>query len=692
MKKLISMLSSLSLITFSTLSVVSCAGDYNYDSLFVEKDKGNKGEYVDDSTVKVVNKLEKLTSKQMAANVNLGRAAHGTDWGDLDSSEKADIQNQVKNFISEQIEMDTSKFELEMDTSATFTIPKLIGMEGQSITQEAKVTTGNAGISLKYRSKTIYEGNIAWSIPEFDIIKDIANILNSNSGLNSIYDIKQIDIPLGTFDFSGVSITLTMGTITNFIGLVNTMLNSSLLGDVGVGVNNLMKMDLKGLAAAQPGSPVYDKFDSDFRNNLKMIFTGLESLLTSFGMSPIITLPSMGEGKEPIELKISELLDFNILDLVDFNVSDMNTEMDSNGAHITIKAEMLSRGKENTLRLIDILSNVAPNVVHLVSKFLNPDTYNPDLGGSGNILFLLLQDLITEMSPELETINNKNNDDNASAGAARSGLDSLLFNFLLGYNKVNRTREKANLYFYIDLTAFKDISLGTATIKLLHYNLEELLNLITLRPGEIVMKIINKLFDLEGESYLDLNKPFISGEDNMQFVDGNLISDTAFANLVDGAEYTTTGVVPEDAVKSYLEAYRDSFRNQIITQINDQINAMIPTLSLQDIINLNPNLMLQQLGIVPENLQTAEVKITKAHFVFEFWNDDAKEWDKITKGISDRTFAVYKSMKVRFFDVQFQVDLDTEANGKYTLLTRDDLTYDIIFDVADANKIGESSS
>ncbi|QEH61456.1 hypothetical protein SCHIN_v1c02590 [Spiroplasma chinense] len=700
MKKLLSVLSSFSLITFSTLSVVSCAGDFDYDSVYTEEPEGNNGQFVDDSTLKIVTKAEKLVNNHASIGANLGEAAHGKEWSDLSSDVKGSIQDQVYNYISDQLDLDASRFQLEIARDSTFSIPKLKGLTNESITEEAIVDSGNVKFYLKYLNKEIYRGEIKWSIPEFDVISSIANILNSNSAKNSIYDIKKIDIPLGAVDFSGVSMELTLGTITNLIGLLNTLLDSSLLGDVGVGIKNIMNMDVKGLAKADPdkNQSVYESFDKDFRKNLQTVFNGIKKLLDNFGIPSTITIPSFFEGKEPIEVSVDKLLEVNIFDIIDLDLSNLNEDIhqdvDSGMAivgsvpvDIHVEGSMTSKGQKNSLKLIDLISNVAPNVVKLLNKFLNPDTYNPELGGSGNLLYLLLKELITDMDQDLETINRNNNDDNLSAGAAKSGLDSMFFNLILGYNKNKREEKDSAIYFKlkVQITA---VPLGlTVKIDLLDDNLYQLLNKVRINPGEIVLKIINKLFNLEGEEYLDLNKPFISSEDNMQFIEP---IDIYYDEIMSEADITEKPSIPfvdsDEVVRGILSGLDTSVTTQIADQINGMINGALPTLSLQDVINFKPSILLEQLGIVSENLENAEVKITQAHFVFQFWEPINKEWVSQTTGINDITFERYSSMKLHFFDVQFQIDMNTESNGSYTLKTRDDLRFDMIFDIADANK------
>ncbi|AUB31713.1 hypothetical protein [Spiroplasma floricola] len=685
MKKLLTVLSCMTLSSVSVLSVTSCTSKNDYDSIFDQNkpQDENKGDFIVDGPDQIIKKLENIVSKKVVVNVSVKSATNKIQKSNFASEEKI-IKELISN-IKEQANITENGFTITIDSNNSFSLPELKGLSSDGITfdNDASLVYGQAFLRLNYLDKEIYTKVFEWTIPEYEVIENVINILQVNSYANvGDYKSKKIDIPLADLSGMGIPLKITLGTIHTFISLLNITNSSNSFSSTKSGtstdwmtailtpIKKIVNLNVQELADANPndanGQYIYNEFDKNFRKYFKDLFGALGGVLKTLGMQDSIKIPA-SETKPEVVIKISELLDTNIFDIVNFDPDSIAMNQDLGmGLSMKMTAKIGSKGQNKKLLLGDLLANVAPNIVHIFAKFLNPKTYKPEFGGSHNLLYMLLKELITDMDPNLLKINEKNNPDHLSASNAKSGVDSLLFNLMLDYNKNRRKTENLNLYIHLNLDLSGSVIGGTK--KVFDDNLYEVLQDIKVVPGEMVLKIINRLFNFEGKNFLELDELFLSPNLKIEFFEN---SDINLEAIVERMDLDTIR-------KPIIQAAVPLIKSTITDKLNGAMNSFLPEMSMQKIINRFPGLLINELGVDKRYLDNAQVTFKKAKFVFQFYSSESKEWTSVTKGINSRTFEIYSSFKLKVVEAQFLVKVNTQTNS-FEYLTKKDLTFDIIF-------------
>ncbi|WP_339021718.1 hypothetical protein [Spiroplasma endosymbiont of Atherix ibis] len=509
-------------------------------------------------------------------------------------------------------------------------------------------------------------------------------MLQTNSYANvGDYKSKKIDIPLADLSGMGIPLKITLGTIYTFISLLNitnsyssssSQSSSDWMSTLLNSIKKIVNLNVQELADANPddlnGQYIYNEFDKNFRKNFKDLFEVLGEALKVMGVQDNIKIPATDTKPETF-IKISQLLDTNIFDIFNFDPDSIGMDQDlGGGLKMKMSAKIGSKGQNKKLFLGDLLANVSPNIVHIFAKFLNPKTYDPEFGGSHNLVYMLLKELIADMDPNLLKINEKNNPDHLSASNAKSGIDSLLFNLMLDYNKNRRKTENLNLYIHLNLDLTIPIE---GTKKVFDDNLYEVLQDIKVVPGEMVLKIINRLFDFKGKSFIELDELFLSPNLNIKFFED---SDIYLEAIVERMDLSPIA-------KPIVKAAIPLIKSTITDKLNGAINSFLPEVSMQKIINKFPGTLINEIGVDKKYLDNSEVTFKTAKFVFQFYSPETKDWTSIIRGINSRTFEIYNSFKLKVVDAQFLVKVNTQ-NNSFEYLTKKDLTFDIIF--SDQNK------
>ncbi|WP_338985643.1 hypothetical protein [Spiroplasma endosymbiont of Diplazon laetatorius] len=677
MKKLLTLLSCASLTAVSCLSVTSCSNNTEYEDIFEPDESKNDGEFIKPGTEEVIESVQKAISDTVIADVSVKKTGGELLISDSLSSEQ--IINQLIESIYKKVSITEEAFKISIDSNNSFSLPELKGVssDGISFSEDANVTEGQAFLRLTYFDKEIFSKSFSWTVPEYNIIENVINMLHSNSySIVGDYKSKKVDLPLVDLNDMGFPMKITMGSIYIFISFLNITADNNTFSsnyDVADSINKikgvlkkLVSLDVKKLASANPdeidGKAIYSEFDKNYRQIFRELFEVVSEVMVDFGISDTIIFPAT-EKRPEIEVKIKDILDVNILDIFEIDPSSLNME-DSVGMGIKMKmnVQLGSKGKENNIALIDMLANIAPNVVHLFSKFLNPDTYTE----SHNLLFMILKELLTDMDPDLLSINEKNNKDHFSASNAKNGMDSLLFNLMLDYNKNNRKTENLNLWIHLKLDLL-DIPIE-GNKKVFDDNLYEVMEDIRIVPGEMALKLINRLFNFEGKQYLDLDQNILAPNLNIKFLNE---TDINLEAIVERMDLSTVG---KEAVKAAIPL----IKGNITDKLNSTLNSMLPELSLQKIMNNYATKLLTEIGVDKKYLEESNISIKKAQFVFQFYHKEQKEWHSVNKGLSSRTFEIYSSIKLKIVNAQFSVDVNTEHNN-FHYLTKQDLTFDIIF-------------
>ncbi|AGR41393.1 lipoprotein [Spiroplasma taiwanense] len=697
MKKLLIIISSIGLITSSSLTVVSCSNWNDYSNLF-DKDGSdeNDGEFILDGPDEIINNVKSVLNSTVIADVKIKEENNLKILSRNIANHLVAIDDLI-SYLKKQVNIKDDNFKIEISNDNTFKLPELygIGSDGITFDQNANVNLGKAKLDLFYLNKKLYTQEFNWTVPEYDVVEKVINSLHTNSFTNPDSLLaKKVDLILFDWADMGVpGIKITLGTIYQLIQLLNikSVTNFSLraggmddilslIGPLLQPIKNLVNQDVNQLAQANPdeqnGKQIYENFDRDFRNNLQDLFSAFGNLLRSLGIKDEITIAG-NEQKPDFTFKVSEFLNVNLFDLIDLDLSSINGEQEFGSGvaqgKMFIDLKIGSKGVQNKVAIGDILANVAPNIVLMFSKFLNPDTYNTTKGGSHNFLYLFLKELFTQMDDRLFTINSKNNKNHHSADSSGStmGIDSLLFNLLLDYNKNNRVDEKLNLSIKLNLDIELKV-LGITVKKTMFKNatLYELLDKIVISPGQIVLKIFNNLFNLGEKGYLELDTLFLGPNLNMIFFTNDSIKISAILDDMDLSSIERTAI----------DALMPLFQDTVTTTLNEQINKMLPEMSMQMIINLIPDSLIKGLGVEEKYLNNSKVIIEKAQFVFQFKKIGQNAiWENMVSSISSDVIARYDSLRLHIQNMQLRVIFESEKNGKFEYLTKDNLSINIVF-------------
>lgn len=690
MKKLLAILGSSTLGTSGVLTVVSCDNKVNYDNLFDDTEENNNhGEYIKPGLEASLAKFERAVQQTILLKTPVGQR-RGKDLKQINQKLATERETNIlalTTHLKAACDFTQSGFVIEINDDNSFTTPVINGFDSTNFSgDEISVTNGTAYVSLKYLNTVVATKTVSWSIPEFELLSEVTNLLNMN-GYDKVgaYKAAKLDIPLFNLGSLGVPLKITLGTISGIISLLDLLhadadANNNPIVDLlkpvvepiqriaRLDVNALTKKDINGF----DGVIAYGVFDTEFRRAMQQLFEGIKTLLAQFNLSDEITLPDNGSGIEQ-KIKITELLNANVFEILNFDTSSLNSTQEVSGLTVKINATIGSKGVGGQLKMIDLLANAAPNFVKLINKFLDPDTYNIAKGGSHNLIYLMLKELITDMDPDLLKLNEANNSDNKSAANAKSGLDSLLFNMLLDYNKSNRTPEKLNVYLHLKLVATVPV---IGDLQIFNDSLYQLTNKIMINPGEIVLKIINNLFDLKGQQSIDFKTPFLSPDLNMSFLESEDIDMQAIIDDMDTSDFN----------KQALSAFSGTLKSSITDNVNKQINALIPEMTMQKLVAIDPKAMLRELKVPEKYLDSASITMEDAKFVFQFYNPVEQTWNNVTRGISYRTFEIYTSMKIKFTEVRFKIYFETPENAVFEYFTKQNLTFDIVFADTDTKR------
>ncbi|ARU92203.1 hypothetical protein SCLARK_001750 [Spiroplasma clarkii] len=397
MKKLLSIMGSFALITSSTSYAVSCGWSENYDDLFDTETKTNQGEWIAQGLTTSIAAFEKLAISNIVIATPIRTARIQSINEELESNRKQNI-SALEAYITKACNFQGPNLSIEIYNDNSFQIPLIDGYDNNNVSlQEIDVRKGTATVNLKYLNKVLSTQSLNWNIPEYELLVSVTNLLNTNSyAAVGDYDVSKIDIPIVDLASIGFPLKITLGTLSTMLTMLGVISGpnsgggipgiSDIIKPVLEPIKNLTKLDVHALAQAEPGDNTYIKFNQDFRNGLKEVLAGVGDVLKKFGMADTISLP-VGEAGQEVLVKISEILDQDVFKLVSIDTSAFNTQVVSDSTTIDIELSLGSKGKDGELKIIDLLANAAPNLVKILAKFLDTDTYDISKGGSHNMVF-----------------------------------------------------------------------------------------------------------------------------------------------------------------------------------------------------------------------------------------------------------------------------------------------------------------
>ncbi|WP_339021716.1 hypothetical protein [Spiroplasma endosymbiont of Atherix ibis] len=123
MKKLLTVLSCMTLTSVSELSVISCTNKNDYESIFDQNKSQdeNKGEFIVNGPDQIIKKLENIVSKKVIVNVSVKSTTNKVQKSNFDSNET--IIKELVNNLKKQANISEKGFTITIDSNNSFSLP-----------------------------------------------------------------------------------------------------------------------------------------------------------------------------------------------------------------------------------------------------------------------------------------------------------------------------------------------------------------------------------------------------------------------------------------------------------------------------------------------------------------------------------------------------------------------------------------
>lgn len=653
MKKILLLFTSMTLIATPLNIVTSCGTKNDYNGLFGDENEKNDGSYIKESSKKVVDKFNAESSKLFTVNSKVE--------GVSEAGLKATLLEELK----EKIILEDNKFHLEIVEDNSFTKPIMKGYEANGTTKkEIKIEYGKARVNLYYLDTLLKTNSIQWSTGYFDIYMSMINLINGNS-LETVgnYNSAKVDLAIFSFNIGGSVTKITLGTLYSFIELLDRLSSFEipLVDEIMKPIKSISNMNLNNLTEVDPsslaGKNKYESFENEFKDHLKQFVKKLGDLLISFGLPEEIEIPNI-KGDNKTKVKIKDLLNINLIDTLGLDLSSLGNE--------DMKLEIGNTNGKNNLSLMNVLISAAPNMCELLKYLFSTDNYKK----SHSFVYNMISYFFNDMSDALKLINKKNNEDNLSVSRAKTNIDSLLFNALIGFNK-NKRGVNGNWYLKLEFWYTVEVA---GRNRMINDYLDNLLNKILLNPTNIALNIFNSIITPKKSGATNIEDSILSPNMNVNFIE-----DVDAIKLIDESDLS-------DFIKGIIKPFAGTIREKVLSTANEALNKIIPELKMSTLLNKSLKQILVSLGVPQTDLDNSKVELLKGEYSFLFYSKENENWVPTNYGLSTSDFQKYNSFKLKFRNCQFKVSYMIDGEVSYTTMTKDDITFDLIFSDEDGKK------
>ncbi|AKU79656.1 hypothetical protein [Spiroplasma turonicum] len=677
MKKILTILGSLFIVVSPIGAIVSCSSSNSNSSLFDDSIHSNNGEYLPQSVNNVTEQFNKLNNDKYFTNIN------------IEESNSDLIKNDILNQVADNIKLKSSDFKVTLAQNKNFSLPFVdnLNLGEESITSKNLLQTdGKIDISLYYFDELLSTITVKYASSIFEAYNNVVNIFNFNSldnlGKNNP---KQLDVSLLRIDALGKDVTL--GTIYSLLQTIRAVSGLGPIKPLVKDLDNIAKMDLKSLETYDKNN--YDNFHNEFENNFRSLITHVSDLLVQFGQKDEFEVPV---GDKLVKIKLSEILDVNILEILNIDVNSFSNDM--------MSIEIGDQLGKNKITIFDILKNVEPMIVYLFNMIFSTkeQTY---FTTSHNLLYSFLKFLTADLD-ENESIakifyaNFNKETDGLSVRAASTNLDVFFLNALVGYDK-NRRYEKGNFYIKVKVVIkIEELGLeswiasivksivGSDILTVLNNEyLGKVLESVQITPSIILQQMITNMYEhKESNGYFDWKQAIIGNPNDNQI---NFVEDIDANRIVNNIKE----IAGNSFVSTIANSLGGTLKDKAIPMINEKVNAIIPSFTMEPIISLLKDGIIKSLGVTDEWLENNEVEIVKASYDFVFRKNNTIDNNKIEwvgrlDSLNISQLINYQSFKIIFRNVQFKIT--NKLDKKLVTLSRDDISFDIIFSDLDVDK------